>query len=99
MEGRMTRLLAATAAALAVGGLGFTTGAAGADGDPVAGVREAHEEMHEGHAHMGAGHHGDDIDDMDDMHAEMSRRRSPEDRELHDRMHQACSGATGRTDT
>ncbi|MBW3536846.1 MAG: hypothetical protein KY395_03630 [Actinobacteria bacterium] len=98
MDGRLKRLLAAATTVVAVG----VVGVAGADDDPAEDMRSMHDEtsMHdemERHAHMGAGHHRRD---MNDVHAEMSRQLSPDDRALHDRMHESCAGHTDeRIDT
>jgi hypothetical protein len=97
MNRRLTRLLTALAAVAAAGGIGFTTTTmAAAEDDPVAEVDRMHEEMPPSSADpTTASHDGGDMDidmDMDDMHAEMSRRLRPEDRPRHDRMHEACTG-------
>jgi hypothetical protein len=91
MNRRLTRLLTALAAVTAAGGIAFTTTTmAAAEDDPVAEVRRMHQEMHSGSTDPATAHH--DGGDMDDMHAEMSRRLRPEDRPRHDRMHEACTG-------
>jgi hypothetical protein len=93
MNRRLTRLLTALAAVAAAGGIGFTTTTmAAAEDDPVAEVDRMHEEMPPSSADpTTASHDGGDMD-MDDMHAEMSRRLRPQDRPRHDRMHEACTG-------
>lgn len=94
VDGRLMRLLAATAAVLAVGAAGFTAGAAATDGDPVGERQGMHDDPH---AHMGSGH---DRRDMEQMHAEMMEPLSPEERQLHHRMHRSCTGDTNdRSDT
>lgn len=97
MDGRLTRLLAATVAALALGAAGFTAGAAGTGGDSVGERQGMHDESPDRHAHSGTGH---DRRDIDQMHAEMMQPLSPEERQLHDRMHRSCTGDTNdRSDT
>ena len=89
--GAVLRLLATTAVAIAALGLGFAAaGASSEPADPVAEMRRMHEEMHRGHAGTGMGGHTSA--GMNEMHAQMSARLSEEDRALHDRMHEACSG-------
>ncbi len=89
--GAVLRLLAATAIVIAALGLGFAAASASSDpADSVEEMRRVHEEMHSGHAGMG----GHTSAEMEEMHAEMSARLSEEDRALHDRMHEACSGHT-----
>lgn len=95
--GAVLRLLAATAVVIAALGLGFAAASASSDAaDPVHEMRRMHEEMHRRHAGMGMsmGMGGHTSAEMDEMHAEMSARLSEEDRALHDRMHEACSGHT-----
>ena len=85
------RALAATAAITATLGLGFAAGNASADpGDPAAEMSQMHEQMHRTGAPMGMGGHT--TVEMDEMHARMSAGLSPQDRALHDRMHEACTG-------
>ena len=85
------RGLAATAAVTATLGLGLAAGIAAADpGDPVPEMSQMHEQMHGNSGPMGRG--GPTTVDMDEMHARMSAELSPQDRALHDRMHEACSG-------
>ena len=89
--GAVLRLLAATAVVIAALGLGFAAASASSDpAEPVDGMRRMHEEMHRGHAGTGMGGHTSA--EMDEMHAQMSARLSEEDRALHDRMHEGCSG-------
>ncbi|MBW3556530.1 MAG: hypothetical protein KY454_06285 [Actinobacteria bacterium] len=91
--GAVLRLLTATAVVIAALGLGFAAASASSEpADPVAEMRRAHEEMHADHGGTGMGAHTGA--DMDEMHARMSARLSGEDRALHDRMHDACSGPT-----
>lgn len=90
--GAVLRLLAATAVVIAALGLGFAAAGASTDrADPVAEMRRMHE-MHRGPARTGVGGHTSA--EMNEMHARMSARLSEEDRALHDRMHEACSGHT-----
>ena len=108
MDGRLKRLLAAATTVVAVGAVGAVgvvgvVGVAGADDHAADQTRPMHDEtsMHEEvqgrHAHMGAGHHRRDIDEL---HTEMSRQLPPEDRALHARMHESCAGHTDeRIDT
>ena len=85
------RMLAATAAVAATLGLGFAAGIASADpGDSAAEMSQLHEPMHRNGAPMGRGGHT--TVEMDEMHARMSAGLSAQDRALHDRMHEACSG-------
>lgn len=89
--GAVLRLLAATAVVIAALGLGFAAASASSDpADPVEEMHRMHEEMHAGHGGMGS--HTNAA--MDEMHAQMYARLSEEDRALHDRMHEACSGQT-----
>ncbi len=91
--GAVLRLLAATAVVIAALGLGFAAASASSEpGDRVEEMRRMHEEMHAGHGGMGVSGHTSA--EMDEMHAQMSARLSEEDRALHDRMHEACSGHT-----
>ncbi len=81
------RGLAATAAVTATLGVGFVAGNASAGrGDPVAET----DEMHGTGGAMRMS--GDTTEEMDEMHARMSAGLSPQDRAVHDRMHEACSG-------
>ncbi len=92
-SGAVLRLLPATAVVIAALGPGFAVASASSDpADPVGEMRRMHEEMHALHAGTGMGGHTSA--EMDEMHAEMSARLSEEDRALHDRMHEACSGHT-----
>ena len=87
------RVLAATAVVVAALGLGFAAASASSDpDDPVEEMRGMHEEMHASHGGMAMGGHTSA--EMDEMHAQMSAWLSEEDRALHDRMHEACSGHT-----
>ena len=87
------RLLAATAVVIAALGLGFAAAGATSDpADPVDEMRRMHEETHRGQSGTGMG--GRTGAEMGEMHAQMSARLSEEDRALHDRMHEACSGQT-----
>lgn len=99
MDGRLKRLLAAATTVVAVG----VVGVAGADDHaadetrPMHDETSMHEEVQDRHAHMGAGHHRRD---MDELHTEMSRQLPSEDRALHARMHESCAGHTDeRIDT
>ena len=83
--------LAAAVAVTATLGLGFAVGNASADpGDPVAEMGQMHEQMHRTGVPMSMGGHT--AVEMDEMHARMSAGLSPQDRALHDRMDEACSG-------
>ena len=84
------RGLMATAAVTATLGLGFAAGNASADpADPVPEMSQMHEQMHRTGAPGMGGH---TTMEMNEMHARMSAGLSPQDRALHDRMHEACSG-------
>jgi len=103
MEPRTARVLRALSVAVAVTAalaVGLAAGSAIADpGDPVAEMRQIHEEMHSSHGRMGMGGHMAGVGDMDDMRSQMSARLSDEDRALHDRMHEACRLANERTNS
>ncbi len=98
-SGASVRLLAAAAVVVAALGLGFAAASAASDpGDPVSEMRRMHEQMHADDGGMGMGGHTST--EMDEMHAQMSARLPEEDRALHDRMHEACSGHSDeRNDT
>ncbi|HWC11053.1 MAG TPA: hypothetical protein VG455_07515 [Acidimicrobiales bacterium] len=86
----MVRLLVVAVALIAAFGIGFAVATASADqGDPADEMRRMHAQMHARHGGTGMGH---DPAEVDRMHAEMSSRLSPEDRAVHERMHEACSG-------
>lgn len=103
MQRRTARALRAVPAAVAVTAalaVGLVAGSAMANpGDPVADIRQMHEEMHSSHAGMGMGGRMVDTADMDEMHSNMSARLSDEDRADHDRMHEACRPANERTNS
>jgi hypothetical protein len=93
----LARLLVAAVALIIAFGVGFARAAASAEqADPMADVRQSHPEMRATHGRIGMGTDGAEIDrmqaQMDEMHADMSVRLSPEDRVRHERMHEACSG-------
>lgn len=90
MNERFTRLVAVAVALIAAAGIGFSVGAAADEPDAIDEMQRVHDQMHSSPsaASMEASH---DHDDMDAMHAEMTRRMTAEDRELHDRMHHACA--------
>jgi hypothetical protein len=90
------RVLVVAVALIAAFGVGFAAASASADqGDPVDEVRRMHGEMHVTYG-IGMGPGAADMErvhaQMDEMHAEMWARLSPEDRARHQRMHEACGG-------
>lgn len=90
MHQRVKRLVALSIAVTVIVGAGFGAGAAADDAEQVDETPRMHDRMHSSSGAPMDGSPPRGV--MDAMHAEMSRQMAPQQRELHDRMHDECTG-------